>query len=370
MEHEPIAVPEAAAAEGSADGPFARLLAERKRLEEFAREQFALIRQTRERFVAEKQAAEQVLENRRTELERQTQALLVRLRELHEKEQQLDEQMEEVIPERHAGLARREPAPPAAMDSIADTNFQEVILLRHELEERQQRLEQLQAERDIALEQVRQLQQPLTPSSSEEDLPDQWAEALVEQSPLVQQQEMDVLRRQLQELRGHLENLRSERDTAWAELRHLPPPPEEVAQQEAEFVALRRQLEQERHRLDEAARDLHLTEVEFHKRKDASERGLAEHRQQLDRRAADLADRQLRLEEKAGELRLHEAELREMKEIVERDTARERAELLLERLRIARLREALRMEQEAVKAVSGRRSDAAEPPAAGGAGPA
>jgi hypothetical protein len=365
MDNEPITASDAPAGEANANGPFALLLAERKRLEQFAREQFALIREAREKFISEKQTSEQVLESRRTELERQTQSLLVRLHELHEKEQQFTEQMEDVIPERHAGLARREPTPPAALDSLADTTFQEVILLRHELEEKQQRIEQLQAERDIALEQVRQLQQPLEPNpAAEEELPEQWAEALVEQSPLLQQKEVEKLRGQLDDLRQQMDHMRAERDTAWADLRRLPPPPEEVVQQEAEFVALRRQLEQERRKLEEMARDMHLGEVELHKRKDACERGMAERRQQLDRRASELAERQLRIEEKAGELRLHEAELREMKEIVERDTARERAELLLERLRIARLREALRMEQEALKAAAAERQGASVKPTA------
>jgi hypothetical protein len=352
MEDRPDSLTELPEVENSPDAPFALLQAERKRLEEFAREQFALIRQARERFVAEKQAAEAVLETRRQELERQTQALLIRLGELHKKEEQLADQLENAIPERHGDVVPLETD--RQMDPSADEKaFQELVSLRQQIREQAERLEQLQAERDTALEEVRQLHQAAAPAIAvEEDLPDQWAVALVEES--AEKREVDSLRQQLQDQQARLEQFRAERDAAFAQLRRLPPPPEEVIQQEAEFVVLRRQLEQERRRLEEFARDVHLAEVEHQRRRDGAERELNEKRQQLERRAGELADRQLRLEEKAGEVRLHEAELREMKEIVERDTARERAELLLERLRIARLREALRIEQEALQAAAAR----------------
>jgi chromosome segregation ATPase len=349
------ASPEATVAEGSPDAPFALLQAERKRLEEFARQQFALIREAREKYVAEKQAAEQVLETRRGELERQTQLLLVRLRELHDKEEQFAAQLEDAVPERHMGLVGHEPD--QLLDAEAHENtLHELAVLRQQLDEKQRHIDQLQAERTSASQEARPAPPEHAPGvSGDEELADEWAVELVDESPLVrQQQEVESLRKQLQEQQERLEQLRSERDAAFMQLRRLPPPPEEVVQQEAEFVVLRRQLEQERRRLEEGARDLHLGEVEFQKQKDAAATELADQRRQLERRASELAERQLKLEERAGEVRLDEAELREMREIIERDTARERAELLQERLRIARLREALRMEQEALKAAAQR----------------
>ena len=77
---------------------------------------------------------------------------------------------------------------------------------------------------------------------------------------------------------------------------------------------------------------------------------LEELAQQLreDRAGLEVKERELRLRDAQNHLR--EAEIREMIEIAELDAARERSELNQERLKLARLREAIRLAREAVRA--------------------
>lgn len=261
-----------------------------------------------------------------------------------------------------------------------------------DLPERVQQIEKLKAERDAALDQLRALtekMQTTDEASSDSEWVDldtpQGAQTLlkIQASELRDQlvdlrdqvskmaAERDEAWRCLQDaqalparMQDELEQLRTERDAALEQLRQLSAEPEHWSQHEAEFAALRLQLKQEQRQLAEDRQELHRREAEMVRRTEAARQEVQREQQRLEEVSQELEDlgQQLRedraqLEAKERELRLRdaqnhlrEAEIREMIEIAELDAARERSELNQERLKLARLREAIRLEREAVRA--------------------
>ena len=318
-------------------GPLTLLEAERQLFDQFAQEQFLLLRQTRERLLADQQAIEQTLETRRKELDAQTRDLANRVQELRDREHRLNQE-EEAIPERHGSMPVA--GAPAGQEneraSPAGPSAAEMEELRKQLQERQRKLQQARAERDAAWEELRRLRD--------------------------QQQE--------------LERLKAERDAAVAQARRPQPAPPDYAKFEREFAVLHRQLDAERRRLAEEAQDLHLCRLDLQKKTDSWQEDVAKDQARLQQLAEELTARQhlidqdrrqleqneRELEQRLRDQRLREVELRELREIAERDNARERSELMQERVRIARLREALRLEQEAFRTDVEQPARAGDPP--------
>jgi hypothetical protein len=124
-------------------------------------------------------------------------------------------------------------------------------------------------------------------------------------------EEIEALRRRVHELETRLELAISERDTSWDELRQH--------REEGELSGPSAQPEQEMNRRNEAA--------------------LLKMRQELE------LERK-RIQGEMHELRLLYAEVNEMRDITEREFSRKEAILSRERFRIARLREALRLDRD------------------------
>jgi DNA repair exonuclease SbcCD ATPase subunit len=266
-----------------------------------------------------------------------------------------------------------------------------------ELPERVQQLEKVKAERDAALDQLRALTEKIktsdeSPSDSEWvdlDSP-QGEQTLLKIQASEQRDQMMKLREQVEKLRverdeawrcvqdvqalptrqqDEILQLRSERDAALEQLRQLSMEPEHWSMQEAEFAALRLQLKHEQRQLAEDRQELHRRESEMVRRTEVTRQEVQREQQRLEEVSHELEElaQQLRedrggLEGKERDLRLRdaqnhlrEAEIREMIEIAELDNARERSELNQERLKLARLREAIRLEREAVRAEAQKR---------------
>lgn len=436
-------------------------------VEQYVHDQLDMIRQARADLAAEKQQAEQALDQRRQELERQSQVLVSRLQELHDREQRLSEELEDALPERISGYPRRthgrddaEGEPDlgtlqrqlreqqmslellsaerdaawaqlqqyrdqqelidqlqaerdaaraqhagAAGDQTYDSDgaHAEVEGLRqqfealqqemaqvlrerddalayvNELPERLKQIEQLKTERDAVLGQLRELTRNVEKVAPEDsgwvDLDSPPGELEMMKLQLREQQEqIEQLQRErddawnyLQQLpdqyQKQIEQIQVERDAALFQLRQLSEEPEFYAQQEAEFAALRIQVKQEQRQLAEEAKELHRRESEIQEQSERTQQELAQEQQRLeqlsvqlnelnrqmrdDRSQLEIKERELRLRD--AQLHLREAEIREMIEIAELDTARERSELNQERLKLARLREAVRLERAALK---------------------
>ena len=123
-------------------------------------------------------------------------------------------------------------------------------------------------------------------------------------------------------------------------------------------------------------RDLHQRESTIESKAEAVRRELSEKQVQLEKLAATLAEQKRDIEDRdreqdehhrkvvlrEAEVRLEQAELHEMQQIAEQEVSHERAQLTQERLRIARLREMLRMEQAAFHAAVERYSDVLDSP--------
>lgn len=437
--------------------------AEGEQVEQYVHDQLDMIRQARADLAAEKQQAEHALDQRRQELELQSQVVVSRLQELNEREQRLADDLEYALPERISGFPRRshgrddaeaEPDLDALQRQLREQQMslellsaerdaawaqlqqyrdqQELIdqlqaerdaqggvasdqsyasdgahgeveglrqqfealqqemaqVLRerddalayvNELPERLKQIEELKTERDAVLEQLRGLSKDVEKVASQDsgwvDLDSPPGEMEMMKLQLREQQEqIEQLRRErddawnyLQELpdqhQKQIEQIQVERDAALFQLRQLSQEPEFYAQQEAEFAALRIQVKQEQRQLAEEAKELHRRESEIHEQSERTQQELAQEQQRLEQLSAQLNElnRQMRddrshLEIKERELRLRdaqlhlrEAEIREMIEIAELDTARERSELNQERLKLARLREAIRLERAALK---------------------
>jgi hypothetical protein len=336
------------------------LEAERQRLEQFTRDQLARISQARDALLADKRNTEQALEARRLELERQAELLRTRLQELHEREKKASERIEDALPERSATYRRRRYSSLVDKRKLEDEGADpEVRALREQLHELKQNMVLLRGERDAAFDELQQLrQQPPLPAveSTEESLggssqrsAEDRAELeslrcqIQDQQQLIQQLETEKNRAVASdEWQRQLDQVKSERDAALAEVHRLVQEPEEWAKQEEEIVALNRDLRQRETKLQE---ELQLLAQE-HQR---LERTLAEYRERsnlLDHDRSQLENRSGEFRLREERLRLREAELREMKDMIERDNIQARKELVEERQQVTRLRELLRQERD------------------------
>jgi hypothetical protein len=366
-------------AAGNSAGQFALLEAERQRLEHFIQQQLDNLREARQGLLAEKQANEQALETRRQELEHQGQLLMTRLKELHEREQQQADRIDDALPERHANYRRRRFSSLIDKSKITEEPDPEIKALRERLQESQQILVLAQGERDAAWDELATLRsqaRQMENTIAERDAAlAKWQQshAKPESSPSPeadpirlkrQAEEIETLWRQVQEQRQllervrkdhdaarealvqewqrKLEQLKAERDAAREENDRLAQePPEAWAQQEEEYATLTRELRAREAELKERLQFLSQEQQRLEKlRAESNDRNrlLDRDRQELEEQA-----RQLLLREERA--RLREAELSEMRELAEQENARERAGLLQERAQIARLREALRHEK-------------------------
>jgi len=322
----------------AASSPFALLEAERQRLEQFTRDQLSQISRARDTLLAEKRTNEQALEARRLELERQGQLVRTRLQELHEREKKAGERIEDALPERSATYRRRRYSSLVDKRKLAEEDVDpEVKALREQLHELKQNLLLVKNERDAAFDELQEFRrqpppQPAVDSPSDSSSSDRERSA----------EEIEGLRRQLQEQQGQLDQIKSERDVALAEVQRLVQEPEDWARQEEEIVALNRDLRQRESKIQE---ELHLLAQE-HQR---LERTFVEYRERsnlLDQDRSQLEDRDREFRLREEQLRLREAELREMKDMIERDNILARKELVEERQQVTRLRELLRQERE------------------------
>ncbi len=304
--------------------PFALLEAERQRLEQFTRDQLAQISRARDAFLS----------------------------------------VEDALPERSVNYRRRRFSSLMDKRKLEEESVDpEVKALREQLEELKQTMVLLRGERDAAWDELQQVRQELR--QSQESLasgvsndpgapsgtdPAQAAELeslrrqILDQQHVIQDLQTKQRRRfPSDELQRRLDQLKSERDTALAEVERLVQEPEDWTKQEEEFAALSRELHQREIKLQE---DLRLLAQE-HQRLEktladsqARNRQFDQERQELEKR-----DREFRFREE--QLRIREAEIKEMRDLIEQDSALARKELVQERLEVARLRELLQQERAA-----------------------
>jgi hypothetical protein len=339
------------------------LEAERQRLEQFTRDQLAQISRARDALLAEKRNIEQDLEARRLELERQGQLLRTGLQDLHEREKKAGERIEDALPERSATYRRRRLSSLMDKRKLEEEGADpEAKALREQLQELKQNVVLLRGERDAAFDELQQLRQqppavPATPPAEESSSRDTQRSAadtaaietlqrqLQEQQQLIQQLQAEKLQARPSapdDWQRQLDQVKSERDDALAEIQHLTQEPEDWAKHEEQIVSLNRELKQKETRIQE---ELQLLAQE-HER---LEKTLAEYRERsnvLDQSQSELDNRSGHFRLREEQLRLREAELREMRDLVEKENIQTRKELVEERQQVARLRELLRQERE------------------------
>jgi hypothetical protein len=344
----------------STGSPFALLEAERQRLEQFTRDQLAQISRARDAFLSEKRAAEQALETRRLQLEEQGQLLRNRLQEMHERDKK--SVIEDALPERSANYRRRRFSSLIDKRKLEEEVDPEVKALREQLEELKQTTVLLRGERDAGWDELQQVRQELNQAQAK--LASGVSHNLGEQgSDPAQAEELETLRRQVvdqqqiiqelqakprrqfqsDELQRRLDQLKSERDSALAEVERMVQEPEDWTKQEEEFAALSRDLREREVKLQEDLRLLAQEHQQLQKTiADSQERNrkLDQERQELEKR-----DREFRFREE--QLRIREAEIKEMRDLIEQDNALARKELVQERLEVARLRELLQQQRAA-----------------------
>jgi len=342
--------------------PFALLEAERQRLEQFTRDQLAQISRARDAFLSEKRATEQALETRRLQLEEQGQLLRNRLQEMHERDKKSVDRIEDALPERSVNYRRRRFSSLMDKRKLEDESVDpEVKALREQLEELKQTTVLLRGERDAAWEELQRVRQELQQAQEKGTAPSDTA-ASPAMDP-TQAAELESLRRQVldqqqviqdlqtkqrrrfpsDELQRRLDQLKSERDTALAEVERLVQEPEDWTKQEEEFAALSRELHDREVKLQE---DLRLLSQE-HQRLEKTLADSQERNRQLDQERHELEKRDCEFRFREEQLRIREAEIKEMRDLIEQDSALARKELVQERLEVARLRELLQQERAA-----------------------
>lgn len=325
---------------------------EHQRLEEYARDQLETIRSERRRLDEERKSAEAELERRNQELDQRSQNLRTQLG-----------------------------SPPADSDTPKDGEIEQ---LRTQCFEYQFQMELLQTERDAAWTQSRK------------------ARGRTE----VLQGDLDATRLQLEmqttQFQQRIDELERERNDAWARLEKwrlntdehvdLSGPASTVTdltpetfglehtdlklgverealreqldqlksdwdRHDVEFARMRQEVHDERAALAADLQSLHLRQQAFEEYVAGIRRELATERaklsqdvttfhQEMERECQHIEERDADLRRHERSLRLRESELREFAQITESECSAERARLTEERLRIARLRETLRLERE------------------------
>jgi hypothetical protein len=149
---------------------------------------------------------------------------------------------------------------------------------------------------------------------------------------------------------GEVEQLRAERDALRDRVAQLQ---QDWERQQTQFVEIRKQLQLEAEALTRDAQELDRGKRALEGSAAQSKGQLSEDREfiarmqgELRKQMEDQRAREEDLRRREIEMRLQLAEIRELREISENECARDRAQLAQERIRIARLREALRRESE------------------------
>jgi hypothetical protein len=244
-------------------------------------------------------------------------------------------------------------------------------------------LEQIKRERDAALADLRARTESLTQKANDDswvnlDSPETQRMLSLQTEVHSQQEACERLRQEReqacaqlvelqkipQRLLGEIAQVRAERDAAIASLRQLSIEPESWTRQEAEFAAARLQLKQEQRQLANTLMEQRRREIEERRKiqqsLDDAQRNkewlasLGEHIEEFRHRLCQCRDgieaRERDLRSRDAQIDLREAEVREMAEVARIDAARERLELRQERLRLARVREATKLERGALHA--------------------
>jgi hypothetical protein len=302
------------------------LKAEREKLELFVREQFDALRQSREELEAEiahHQEAEKALERRQQELDRLAKLLETRR---HQLEEQLGDRSEDAIADSNikdwSSSALTSLANQVA-NLVAEGSTLEIDQIRARLGAFKNKIVLLEAERDAAWEELCRLRG----------------------AP-----------HQLEQLRAERDSARAQRDAAFEQLRLASLDAQDWAVLEAELATQRRYLNEEFQQLRELAQDLRERELAFKQMMEAERRALVANHggalpaQEIVVKRQSLEELQQRLESETRELRLQEAEIVEMRAAAKEANDREWEALAQERVRLVRLRESLRLEQEKLAA--------------------
>jgi hypothetical protein len=336
------------------------LEAERQRLEQFTRDQLSQIGRARDAFLAEKRATEQALETRRQQLEEQGQLLRTRLQEMHDREKKAGDRSDDALPERSANYRRRRFSSLMDKRKLEEESADpELHALREQLNETKQTMVLLRGERDAVWDELQQVRQELR--QAQENRPAATVASSAPPADPTEVAELEALRCQVQdqeqliqgmqakprrhftsdELQRRLEELKSERDAALAEVQRLVEEPGDLSKQEEEYAALDRDLHQREVKLQE---DLRLIAQE-HERLKKTVADFQERTRQLDQERSELGNRDREFHFREERLRLREAEIKEMRDLIEQDNALARKELMEERQEVTRLRELLQHER-------------------------
>jgi hypothetical protein len=334
-------------------GAFPILDLERQRLEEYARDQLEVIRAERRRLDEERRNAEAELDRRREELEQRSQALLKQSSESqsrsnggedHAIEQlrtqcfEYQFQIELLQTERDAAWIQSRKARGRTEVLQGELDATRLQLEVHTTET-QRRIEELERERN---EVVTRLNKWRLNTDEHVDLsgPPSTLTNLTPETFGLEHTDLKLADIERDGLREQLAQLRNDWD------RH-----------DVEFAQMRLEVQNERAMLATDIQSLHLRELAFEAYVAGIRRELALERaklsldvqtfhQQMERDCRYTEARAADLRRHERDLRLRESELREFAQITESECAQQRARLTEERLRIARLREALRLERE------------------------
>jgi hypothetical protein len=296
--------------------------AERERLEQFVREQFDALRKSREELEAEiarHQEAENALGRRQQELDRQAQLLETRRQQL---EEQLRNRSEDAIGDSNSKDWVSN-APTSLADQVAnlvvESSSLEIDQVRARLGAFKNKMVLLEAERDAAWEELYRLR---------------------------------GASHQLEQLRAERDSARAQRDAAFEQLRLAALDAQDWAVLEAELATQRRYLKEDFQQLRELAQDLRQQELTFKQMREAERQALfagnpgLQPNQEIAAKRKSLEELQQQLENQTRELRLQEAEIVEMRAAAKEANDRDWEALAQERVRLVRLRESLRLEQE------------------------
>jgi hypothetical protein len=273
--------------------------------------------------IAHHQEAENALERRQQELDRQAQLLETRRQQLDE---QLRNRSEDAIGDSNSkdwvsgastSLAKQ------VANLVSESSTLEVDQVRARLSTFKNKIVLLEAERDAAWEELYRLRG----------------------AP-----------HHLEQLRAERDSARAQRDAAFEQLRLAALDAQDWAVLEAELATQRRYLKEDFQQLRELAQELRQQELAFKQMTEAERQApSASHPgvqpdQEIAAKRESLEKIQQQLESENRELRLQEAEIVEMRAAAKEANDREWEALAQERVRLVRLRESLRLEQEKLAA--------------------